>query len=80
MGNDYQNGENDEIFDKVGEFDESPSLLFGEDWEMWLRIAASYPLGVVHKTLALHRLHPTSAMASVDLKKKIIAKPAITDA
>lgn len=68
-----------DIFDKVGGFDESPSLLFGEDWEMWLRIAASYPLGVVHKTLALHRLHPTSAMAITDPMQKMENKKKIIE-
>ncbi len=40
-----------ECFDEVGLFDES--LDFGEDWEMWLRIAKQYHVGVVREPLAV---------------------------
>lgn len=49
-----------EVFEEVGLFDESPALRIGEDWNMWLRIAARYPLGVVREPLALVRVHSCS--------------------
>lgn len=42
-------------FDKVGLFD--PTLRFGEDWEMWTRIAADYDFGLIEETLVYYRQH-----------------------
>ncbi len=42
-------------FDKVGLFD--PTLRFGEDWEMWTRIAAEYDFGLIKETLVYYRQH-----------------------
>lgn len=42
-------------FDKVGLFD--PTLRFGEDWEMWTRIAADYDFGLIKETLVYYRQH-----------------------
>ena len=33
---------------------------YGEDWEMWVRIAAHYPVGYVPTILALYRRHSSS--------------------
>jgi glycosyltransferase involved in cell wall biosynthesis len=38
------------VFDKVGLFHED--FLIGEDWEMWLRIAMSYPVDLVPECIA----------------------------
>lgn len=46
------------VFDKIGVFNES--LVGTEDYEMWLRIAYSYPLFFLGKTLAKWREHPPS--------------------
>ena len=43
------------IFDRVGLFD--PRLVPTEDWDMWLRIAALYPIDYVDRPLARYRLH-----------------------
>lgn len=43
-----------EIFEEVGDFWPSPKAT---DWDMWLRIAACYPVGLVDKPLARYRIH-----------------------
>jgi glycosyltransferase involved in cell wall biosynthesis len=42
-------------FDRVGLFD--PTLRFGEDWEMWTRIAADYDFGLIKELLVNYRQH-----------------------
>jgi glycosyltransferase involved in cell wall biosynthesis len=60
-----------EIFADVGLLNTSPLTRIGEDWEMWLRIAAKYPLGVVREELAELRLHASSTMASTAVETKL---------
>jgi glycosyltransferase involved in cell wall biosynthesis len=45
-----------DVFDAVGGFDEAPLLRRREDWDMWLRIAARYPVGVVARPLVRYRV------------------------
>lgn len=52
------------VFDEVGYFDESPKAHGVEDWDMWLRIAARYPIGLVNCPLARHRVHAASTVQS----------------
>ncbi|MBW4532801.1 MAG: glycosyltransferase family 2 protein [Pleurocapsa minor HA4230-MV1] len=47
-------------FEKVGMFDASLQA-YGEDWDMWLRIAASYSVRVIPETLCSYRECHTSA-------------------
>ncbi|MEQ9670965.1 glycosyltransferase [Coleofasciculus sp. G2-EDA-02] len=42
-----------QALEKVGNFDES--LVGGQDWDMWLRLAACYPFAVVPKPQVLYR-------------------------
>jgi glycosyltransferase involved in cell wall biosynthesis len=51
------------IFDEVGYFDETLLRQEPEDWDMWLRIAAHYPIGFVNRPLVRYRLHRYSLMA-----------------
>jgi glycosyltransferase involved in cell wall biosynthesis len=44
-----------EVINVVGPFD--PSLVFGEDWDLWLRIAAKYPIDYIDEPLARVRVH-----------------------
>ena len=43
-----------EVFEKLGGF---YGVHYGEDWEMWVRIAAQYPVAHSPKRLALYRVH-----------------------
>lgn len=46
-------------FDVVGVFD--PTIPRTGDWEMWLRVAAKYPLGVIKEALVFYRNHGNNA-------------------
>ncbi|MEO8288316.1 MAG: glycosyltransferase family 2 protein [Chloroflexota bacterium] len=48
-------------FDRLGMFDETMPL--GQDWEMWIRIARHFPVGVVDATLILFTRHTSSLTA-----------------
>jgi len=47
-----------ECVERVGNFDES--LAVAEDWDLWIRIARTFKIGYVSRTLARHRCHPTN--------------------
>ncbi|MBE9039589.1 glycosyltransferase [Oscillatoriales cyanobacterium LEGE 11467] len=48
-----------EVYEKLGGFDRRISC-WGEDWEMWVRIAANYPVWYEVEPLAFYRQHATS--------------------
>lgn len=60
------------VFDRAGYFNEAYEARIGEDWDMWLRIASYYPLGVVREKLAFQRLHSGSTMSSTSMKEKVL--------
>src|SRR5262249_20650208 len=43
---------------KVGLFDNHLPVFGSEDWDLWLRIARQYPVGVVDEELTFYRVHP----------------------
>jgi len=45
------------VYEKIGGF---YAVHYGEDWEMWVRIAASYPVAHSPKKLALYRFHESN--------------------
>jgi glycosyltransferase involved in cell wall biosynthesis len=47
-----------EVYERLGGFDRRGG--FAEDWEMWVRIAAHYPVAYLPEPLALYRVHATS--------------------
>jgi glycosyltransferase involved in cell wall biosynthesis len=47
------------VYERLGGFD-SRIRRYGEDWEMWTRIAAHYPVWHVVEPLALYRIQPQS--------------------
>jgi len=47
-----------EVYEKIGGFDRR--LICAEDWEMWVRIAANYPIGYEVEPLAVYRMHTNS--------------------
>jgi glycosyltransferase involved in cell wall biosynthesis len=57
-----------DVFATVGYFDESPDLRIGEDWNMWLRIAAKYQVRFVNRPLAKYRAHSESMFESTDFQ------------
>lgn len=65
------------VFDKVGYFDESPEVRVVEDWDLWLRIAARFPLGCVRETLATVRLHRGSFLAMTPLADRVRSLEAV---
>jgi glycosyltransferase involved in cell wall biosynthesis len=52
------------VFEHVGYFDEH--IRVAEDWNMWLKIAAHYPVGLVSVPLADYRCHSTSVIGGLD--------------
>lgn len=48
-----------ECFDRAGMFDEEPGI-FGEDWMMWVRIAANYPVYFLDEILTGRRVRSDS--------------------
>ena len=46
------------VYEELGGFDDR--LLCAEDWEMWVRIAAHYPIWFEPQPLAVYRLHEAS--------------------
>lgn len=46
------------FLDAVGTFD--PQLLVAEDWDLWIRFAASYPISVIKEPLVQYRIHHSS--------------------
>lgn len=55
------------VFDEVGFFDETPLMRNREDWDMFLRIAARYPIGLINQPLVWYRVHPQSSIAAEHL-------------
>jgi glycosyltransferase involved in cell wall biosynthesis len=47
-----------EVYERLGGFDRRGG--FAEDWEMWVRIAAGYPVAYEPQPLALYRVHSLS--------------------
>lgn len=47
-----------QVYEKLGSFDRR--LLCAEDWEMWVRIAAHFPIWYESEPLAVYRMHSNS--------------------
>ena len=47
-----------EVYERLGGFDER--LRCSEDWEMWVRVAAAYPIWYEPQVLAAYRMHENS--------------------
>jgi glycosyltransferase involved in cell wall biosynthesis len=59
------------ILDEVGLFDETPEVAPVEDWDLWLRIAAGYPVACVRERLVTLRLHDDSFLAATPLDRRV---------
>lgn len=49
-----------ECFEKVGKFSTDTIALGRDDWNMWVRIAADYPVYYIDEVLVHYRVHPES--------------------
>jgi glycosyltransferase involved in cell wall biosynthesis len=68
-----------EVFDESGLFDESRAVAFGEDWNMWLRIAERRLFGVIREPLARVRVHEGSMMRSSNTEAVYASKRRIVE-
>jgi hypothetical protein len=68
------------VFDTVGLFNESPSVAAVEDWELWLRIAAHFPLGCVRQNLCTLRLHGDSFLAALPTSERLLHLQTVVEA
>jgi len=57
-----------EALDAIGQFDES--LVGGQDWDMWLRLAARYSFTVVPSPQILYRKYPNSNSWSNNVERQ----------
>lgn len=57
--------------DDAGYFDESPDVAPVEDWDLWLRLAARFPVACVDEPLATLRLHVDSFLAATPLERRV---------
>jgi len=52
-----------EVYEQLGGFDRR-IVCCGEDWEMWVRIAAQYPVAYETEPLALYRFKPLESLTT----------------
>ncbi len=57
-------------FVELGELDQSGRMMISDDYNMWLRIAAHYPVEYIDRALARYRIH--QANLSLDLEKNCL--------
>lgn len=59
-------------FDDVGGFTENRDRfpIDVEDWELWIRMAASWPIAVVPRVVALHRRHESNSSTDIESLQK----------
>lgn len=55
------------VLAEAGGFNEDRSARFGEDWAMWMKLAARAPTAYVPRVLAYYRTHPGSMLRSSNL-------------
>ena len=55
------------VYERLGGFDRR-ILSFGEDWEMWVRIAAAYPVHYEPEPLAAYRLNDETSLSGSALR------------
>ena len=58
------------VYEAIGGFDPRAGLM-GEDWEMWVRIAAHYPVWYEPEPLALYRVHDSSITGTLSAERHV---------
>lgn len=61
------------ILDEVGLFDETAEVATAEDWDLWLRIAARFPVACASERLVTLRLHDDSFLAATPLDHRVMS-------
>jgi len=59
------------VLDEIGYFDETTEVAPIEDWDLWLRIAAKYPVACLPERLVTLRLHSDSFLAAMPLARRV---------
>jgi len=59
-----------DVYEKLGCF--NCNLLYAGDLEMWMRVAAAYPIGFIAETLVEYRTHGESSSLSEPLKYDVV--------
>ena len=67
------------VFDEVGVFDESSLHRISEDWDLWMRIAARYPVRFIGTPLVETRQHADRKTETMDLEHALESRLAIID-
>ncbi len=57
-----------DVYERIGGFDARAGQM-GEDWEMWVRIAASYPVWYEPEPLACYRVHGASLTDAISARQ-----------
>ena len=60
---------NREVFEKIGFFNENPSISAENDYEYWLRVALHYKIGFVRDPLAMYRVHSEAMSRKINFAK-----------
>lgn len=68
------------VFSDVGLFDERLDRRIGEDWNMWLQIAAKYSAAAIGEPLALIRIHESNMSRTTDPGVAFRSKRSIVEA
>ena len=61
-----------EVYNQVGGFD--PSIINADDYDLWLRIAKSYPIGLINEPLVKWRIHDFNHSKNLPLMKNNVLK------
>jgi len=60
--------------ESVGPFEESRRVMPGEDWDLWLRLAARYRVSAVREELCTLRLHQSSLMTEITVDNAVLGQ------
>ena len=63
-----------ELLLKTGGFDESNSLAFVEDYDLWIKLSDYGPLGFIPRIHTFYRIHPTQSSKTWEKKKERLEK------
>jgi glycosyltransferase involved in cell wall biosynthesis len=67
------------VLEDAGYFDESPDVAPVEDWDLWLRIAAKFPVACVPQPLVTLRLHESSFLAGTPMDVRVVSLETVVD-